>query len=617
MKSNKDIPVASQPVSPRQGAFSIPSPDSSQESAIFDKPLPIETSSQPSRNNHVKWDISLTPPSKKTLIIASPFSEIKVDANIISNFPREKSTEAIEDIVRGLSKQPRINSSPVGSDDEENSVPIIPDFTENDDYLNEQNVSHSSSYDELQSSSFISKSTLDAMKPIPFSPTKEEKSFPEPFPSPPTEQVTPSGIFLSPIPMMKSINESNEQESVTEINLSPNNEKEENNEEMNKSCVDELHKVKENEEPDSLGANISPRIGNDASGINSSPIHVTKRVDEKMPKTPPNESFSSLFFAQPKNVFTYDDLAPSETEIKFTLREFEESGKVPSKEKIVYVERYLEEKRVDSITSGQYLDADKYENTIKEMRIAMIKSIHESEIQSKVQPFLDRLEEAKNQLFTEENSWSRKLETAKNKCYLKLQDFDKLQDEELRKFDEKWDDPNYLRIYSKPSSQLNQLRKIEKKLVLTKRYADADEVRKRIDIMEMEETEAMQKRGIEDMSAQRNLLVEQQEVNRENFTVALKQKLSMMKKERDDALEAIKKKIAKLEKKIDEVRNEAIQWKPTTITSIVTPRASTQMAKFRNESYFKPLRIKPMNSSNVTPKKKKKIFVATAHVFDV
>ena len=87
------------------------------------------------------------------------------------------------------------------------------------------------------------------------------------------------------------------------------------------------------------------------------------------------------------------------------------------------------------------------------------------------------------ELFNEENNWKTKLEAAKSKCYSKLDDFDKLQDEEMKKFDEKWDDPNYLRLYSIPSTQLNQLRKIEKKLVLTKRYTDAAEVRKRIDIM--------------------------------------------------------------------------------------------------------------------------------------
>ena len=78
----------------------------------------VQTASQPSNRNHVKWDIETTSPSKKTLTINTPFSSLSVDPKIISNFPINQTTEAIEDMVRDLSSQNRSNSSPVGSDDD-------------------------------------------------------------------------------------------------------------------------------------------------------------------------------------------------------------------------------------------------------------------------------------------------------------------------------------------------------------------------------------------------------------------------------------------------------------------------------------------------------------------
>ena len=619
MSISHNIPVASQPVSPRHDKVNKNSPNppdaknennQNQDSHIFDKPLPIQTASQPSNRNHVKWDIETTSPSKKTLTINTPFSSLSVDPKIISNFPINQTTEAIEDMVRDLSSQNRSNSSPVGSDDD---TPNDNGAIIDDDYLmkvNSQENMEDGNQDKNDNNSMSLKAPMLQALNVPFNENQNSILAPEnqkqvlPFDIP--EDMKPVPFDAPTLKLLPSINNNDGNNNV--------NTQEDSKEEV--LVIDASITMSE----------VPTEQQTPSTEIFLSPIDSPQKSGRKRPITPQNErnSYSSLFFAQPKNVYAYNGFSggmtappPSEEDIEQSLKIFKRSKRAPSKERIIYVEQHLERKKMEAISSGDYLEAERIENLSKDIRNAYSNEQQVDYSDVRLQPFLERLDEAKSELSAEQKTWNQRIERAKRQCYSKLEEFDNMQEQALQEFDEKWNDPNYLRAYSKPSTQLNTMRKLERKLVILKSYGEAAQMKKKADKMEKEETKQNQQRGVNEMIKQRNQLIAQQKIEREDYARKLRQSLLLMKKQKEDNVEVLKKKVSNIERRIEALKKEKQPWTPSDQQAVSTPRTASKMVKFRNEPYFKPLNIKPMRSVSVTQKKKKRILVGSKRVFDI
>ena len=182
---------------------------------------------------------------------------------------------------------------------------------------------------------------------------------------------------------------------------------------------------------------------------------------------------------------------PSDEEIEQYLDAFLTDGEIPPTEYKGYVIQTINRYKVKAILLGQYPTAKFYENVLADLKeaykqeaISQSRSSHEDAVNGKRAEY--------------QQQWQRENEKWENRIQQQKQDNDNYnfllqqrQEEEMQAFKERWQAPEFIETFNKPSNLLLNMRYQETKLALTKNYDEAEQMRKRADQQQRTEEEQM------------------------------------------------------------------------------------------------------------------------------
>lgn len=329
-----------------------------------------------------------------------------------------------------------------------------------------------------------------------------------------------------------------------------------------------------------------------------------KKISAK--SRPPSRPSHSLFVSAANNVvvpiISIDDASRK-------LDGYLETGLLPDDEYEHPIINEIERRRLDAIESGDYEKAFNMDKLSMQIQQGYNNRRSQMSKDTRVQELQEKIEDAKNELYVKKKDWEQMIQIEKQKCTEEVYLLDAKHESDLKQFDQKWEDPNNLRLFSKPSQQLLQMRKVERTLVLQRSYQKASLTRKQADKIEKSETKINQQKALLDMKFQREKIIEQQDKERETIEIKIRQRMSVLNMKMRQDLEVLEKRVKKLEILMHQAKSGRVDIvnRPQTPPAEckLTPRTSSKLVEFRSSTYYKPLNIRPIQSTPTRKKRKR------------
>ena len=335
------------------------------------------------------------------------------------------------------------------------------------------------------------------------------------------------------------------------------------------------------------------------------------------PNSRPSEKFNLQISPQKRNSRSIKsappEKAPSQSEIESSLNAFLQDGEPIDPQMKCYVIQFLNRKKVKELVNGQYLEAKKYENIIKE-----INECEKSEALNAVrsvqnEALTERISELQS-LYDEENKrWDQRVEMQKRENNDAMIELKERHAQEVGKFKEKWMNTEYVESRCKPSQKLLTLRYKESKLALLKEYDDADTMRALADEQQVKEEEE-NKKVLEEKMTKEFIRMKERHAKEEEAAIEHQKKtLEIIEIQRERAL-----KYYQASEKPPVLSRTATAYLSSSSSQVTTPRTAKSFASLRNvktvkltpprfeESTFEKLENMMNKQSNPKPKKVQK-----------
>ena len=299
------------------------------------------------------------------------------------------------------------------------------------------------------------------------------------------------------------------------------------------------------------------------------------------------------------------------------LERFNKTGRLPpisDKSKLV---RECYRERVEAITERDYDKADHLLDLSRRVQEAIIKNDEKERRANTLNTLHSKLETAKTELFTVSKDTKRIIEKERESNEQKLEELNKKHIDELTEFENKWNDEQCLRRFTKPSSRLIEMKHIETMMVQTKRYKEAKSMQTSCSKMESQESKQAQEVAQKEMIKSKAALLEKQAKEKNIAIDAANKRMTIVKRNRAVFEEPYRKRVETLQKQIDQLKSDGSKHKDFSSNQMVTSRsvsitrpqtsmrATQAMLQANRKSTIPKLAIKPLGV--VLTKEKKQI----------
>ena len=366
----------------------------------------------------------------------------------------------------------------------------------------------------------------------------------------------------------------------------------------------------------SSSSNESPKKHNKQKSRTASPAFVTDNGKSKYKK---QGEYNTLPIKKQNNNYEYTD-----AEIERAYDRLMEKKILPSPEMAPPLMGYINRKRIEAICESDYDTAktmnDAVSYIIKNEDDVAVKRLKET----RKKDITGRQANLK-QTYKDRNCfWKGKIEEMNNEGEEKMEWLEKKQAKEVQEFKKKWQDPEFIRQFNKPSTRLLQLRHVEKKLVIIKDYDGAKKTKKLADSLQAKEEKAMQAQIESRMQFEYTKLREKHLYELKKMDAFYKYNQGEVKLKMKKDLETIQKGIKTMEIKKElpvtkrtlitakkEVKTTYQTEKPPAPSAIPTPRTFNKYSQYKIEKVG-DLNLEPVNedkvsrlpSSSLRPRKK-------------
>jgi len=158
-----------------------------------------------------------------------------------------------------------------------------------------------------------------------------------------------------------------------------------------------------------------------------------------------------------------------------------------------------------------------------------------------VQNLQQRLETAEQAQKDLSEHWNAIIQNCKAKASESRQCVVERHQAEILAFEEAWSRPEAMLPFSKPSSKLLQIRKMQKSLALSRNFAEAKSLKQQAEQLQREESQAAEKRATQAMKLEYQQLMESHQRELECEELNWTRKLTVLETERDKAIAANEK----------------------------------------------------------------------------
>ena len=287
----------------------------------------------------------------------------------------------------------------------------------------------------------------------------------------------------------------------------------------------------------------------------------------------------------------HDEEKPSDEEIEEYLDAFLSDGEIPPLEYKNFVMQTINRYKVKAILLGQYPTAKFYENVLTELKEAykqdattQSRSLHEDAVNDKRHQY--------------QQQWQRENEKWENRIQQQKQDNDNYnfllqqrQEEEMQAFKERWQAPEFIETFNKPSSHLLNLRYQETKLALTKNYDEAELMRKRADQQQKTEEEQMRINMANQMRKEFSQLKERHNREIKNARDHQEKQLQSLESQRIRALKPYE--TTDKPPPVSRVIMSTLSRDVNSSNQMQTPRTTSSLVNYRQQRHAK-LNLAPM-----------------------
>lgn len=215
----------------------------------------------------------------------------------------------------------------------------------------------------------------------------------------------------------------------------------------------------------------------------------------------------------------------------------------------------LKERKRKAILKGDYQLSQAIEVMVNRFVSIQLQKKEREIKEAKLDDLNFQLEQAQEAMKNLTEKWNKRVEAFNQEQSEASAQFERKQIQRLEDFDANI--PTALPAnYCKLSSQLLDMREIERHLVLTKRYNEATSLKKQCDKMEREETAAQKQKFMKIVQAKRQKLIEEQAKAIEVFTAKWTLQSEVLLKQRDEEIETQQKIIDNILSKFKESEPE-------------------------------------------------------------
>lgn len=294
-----------------------------------------------------------------------------------------------------------------------------------------------------------------------------------------------------------------------------------------------------------------------------------------------------------KNLVQSQPIDPAE--IESALDSLLEKNKLPPEEYTNQLIQLINHKRMDCLESSDYRGAESLDSALDNLLKMNTSESHKKSIQDNEQKFSDRLDSIKSQISDVNNRYDSKMQTIQNNFEEKYQQLIDIQEVQIKKFKEKWQNPDFLKQFDRPSKNLISMRFYEKQMALSGRFKDAKGAKAQADRIQQNEEKEVQKHIEEIMKSEFLKLrsQQQQEVNKmSSRNDALLEEIEMQRKRE---LEPLNVALKQLDNKKKSKFSQSLKSKSANIKITIpktnqnspslsqkTPRTAQRVIKYKN-----------------------------------
>ena len=441
----------------------------------------------------------------------------------------------------------------------------------------------------------------------------------------------------------KQISESNENnlksENIDNLNIDNDNKEDENNlaEQSEKSLEEVEEDENEEQKPKELAEipdfedESSPvsddnenKLDNDNNKINESDQNDNKEkqkndelsnneneeenIKNNDDETCNNDSRQHVSFDNSDLLNEQSHPAYTIDEINAAYNELLNDKKIPEKRMLPYLLQKINHEKMDAIDNQNYDLAKQLEELTTLINHEIENASYEAAQDAQKKYLNERESTLKQKLYDAETKYNNRLQKHKETIESKLKQLEEKHQQEINELKAKYQDPNFLNRFNKPSQQLVKLRKNEHQLAHDKNYNEARKVKKLADALQKKEQQEMQKIVYKSMQNEYIKLIDHHDQEKNRL-------IEFEKRMKDDIQAAKSKEITPIQQAIKQttVRKSLNENRPnssfsktynpllargSTIKSqnIVTPRTLLKMKNMRNKTIV-DLKVKPVNNS--------------------
>jgi hypothetical protein len=301
---------------------------------------------------------------------------------------------------------------------------------------------------------------------------------------------------------------------------------------------------------------------------------------------------------------------------EYLLANFLESGAIPNVDRRLQLIQYLQRQKVNALCINNFVEARRLHSVLQDFQRVLLRArtqdFHEQRLealQAKQRDAAERLaqfrEETDAMMHEEDQFLAERLLQLSNQHA-----------EQLNNFDKRWNNPDYLLRFAKPSSYLLQIIKIERSLVLSKDLEQAEFYRAKVAQLEKEESEAAQRSAEAKMRAQHVRIIARHEAEVSALKEQGVKSLELLRSQREQEERALIIRLKTIEGELELVRANRPLGLPTTRSNgsvqecSMTPRTLQRYAAFKTNVIQPRVIVRPLGAIKMM-KRPRKPFGAT------
>lgn len=278
------------------------------------------------------------------------------------------------------------------------------------------------------------------------------------------------------------------------------------------------------------------------------------------------------------------------------VKNFERKGQVPVRNERDAVLKYIRREVTRAMANKEYKKADHMDD-INTRLLAAIAEADKAEyavdrgeiIGSEIQATKDRMAESEKQ-------WQGKFQTMRQNEEQKEEELKRTHKEQVRDFDEYYDDVDHLRAYSKPSPYLLHLRYRERSMVMCNRFMEAKAMSNEADQIEKAEAAKAQALAHHDIMEKRSNLLKKQAGEVQRARNYYDKHVEKNKKEMEKEMTMFQRRLTLLERTKEAGTTESIDFYATCPEppGVRSPRTRKQYNEFRSTAPVGKLKLQPL-----------------------